>query len=225
MMRLLVFIFVGLLLLASFVMADNFVFGPPAVPDINVTTEEYQSRLDKVIENSKSSDYLYELAYLALQMEDLKKAEDYFKLSLKRDNFSESSYKPNINYWLGEIYEKKGDLFKAQEFYVKHGDIYFIHLVMAKIYRADEMYDLAEQEYLDALELDLFKRCNYEAYPLLIDMYMELEEFKNAKQATKKYIKRLKSFEKENSCDISKAEFQKEIRKAEELLENIKKKK
>ncbi len=224
-MRYLLFIFVGLSILASSVLADNIIIGSPDVPDINVTVEEYQSRLDKVIENSKSSDYLYELAYLALQFEDLEKAEDYFKLSLKRNNFSEPSYKPNINYWFGKIYEKKGDLFKAQEFYVKHGDVYYTHLIMAKIYQEGGLYDLAEKEYLVTLGVTLDERCNYEAYPLLIDMYMELEEYKNAKKSTQKYIKRLKSFEKGNSCIISKTELQKEIQEAEVLLEEIKKKK
>jgi|GEM_PF-5245431 len=215
----------GLLFSASFVLADDFVFGAPDVPDINVTQEEYQGRLDKLIENSNSSDFLFELAYLALQFEDIKKAEDYFKLSLKRNTFSVPSYKPNINYWFGKIYEKKGDLFKAQEFYVKHGDAYNIRLIMAKIYRADEMYDLAEKEYLRALDSTLYEQCNYKLFLPIIEMYMEMEDFKKAKKYTKKYLKELKYFEKEYSCDIPKTEFQKEIKEAEELLDEIKKKK
>ena len=110
-------------------------------------------------------------------------------------------------------------------FYVKHGDAYNIRLIMAKIYRADEMYDLAEKEYLRALDSTLYEQCNYKLFLPIIEMYMEMEDFKKAKKYTKKYLKELKYFEKEYSCDIPKTEFQKEIKEAEELLDEIKKKK
>ena len=224
-MKYILLIFVCLLLSASFAMAEVYVNGSVPVPDIDNTAEEYQNRLDKLIENSKNADYLYEFAYLALEMNELEKAEDYFNLSLKRNNFTVPTYKPSIYYWLAKIYEKRGDNFKAHEYYVKHGDLYFIHLIMAKMYISKEMYDLAEKEYWDVLELDLFEQCNYEAYPLLIDMYLDLEEFKNAKKCVKKYLKTLKSFEKIGSCDIYETGFKEEIKEAEALLDEIKKKK
>jgi tetratricopeptide (TPR) repeat protein len=196
-------------------------YGSPSTPEIKTTDEEYQMRLSLLAKNIDNSDFLYELAYLALLKGDLDNSEEYFNLSLKHDNYTIPYYKTYIFYWLGEINEKRGNLFKALDYLIKHGDTYYIHLVMAKIYRTNKLYYLAESEYISAQQQPLFEECNYEPFELIIDMFLEIKDYKKAQYYVKSYIRTLKSFEEDYSCDIYEIGFQEEIQKAEELLNKL----
>ncbi len=227
------FLFVGILCLlnlASIAFANTedadsteYSYGPPPVPSITVSEDEYKSRLKTLDQNKDNSDFLYELAYLAFQMKEYDKAEEYFKLSAEVNNYAVLFYSNAdfLNYWYGCIYEERGSYDKALEFYKKADNSYYVHLIKAKIHRSNKDFERAEDEYKKALRVMLFEICNYESYVPLIEMSIEIEDYEKAEKYTIEYTQFLFSIENDDSCGMWGDDISAEIEKANTLLKKI----
>ncbi|MEE9441982.1 MAG: hypothetical protein V3V99_04875 [candidate division Zixibacteria bacterium] len=218
-----------LFLFASAIFADDSdsvesAFGPPSTPNITISKEEYQSRLKLLPKNETNADFLYELAYLAFYMDELDISEKYFLKSAEIGNYKIPFYGSEyyLNHWLGQIYEKRGELTKARQYYEQADDIYYIHLIKAKIFIESKNYDQAEAEYLKALRVELFELCNYEEYLTLINMFVEIENFEKAEYYAEIYIKKMRALEAIQDELMYTYDFETEIAEAEKLLEEIK---
>jgi tetratricopeptide (TPR) repeat protein len=154
--------------------------GAPFDPDITMTTEEYERRLKDLNNNSQDSDFLYELGFLAIVHNDLDSAENYFNLAEEHNNYTVPFYKTYVNYHLASIFEKRGDLVKALDYYIKYNDAYYIHVIQGKIYEQNDEIEKAEKEYLMASEFILFDMYNTEPYLILARMFFNHKDFEKS---------------------------------------------
>lgn len=166
----------------------EYAFGPPSVPTVVVSATEHANRKKRFKAIESNADQLFELGYLAFQLGDYQNAETYFRMAAKTANFKIPFYGPTTNYWLAQTYEKSGNLDAAREYYLKYSDVYYLHLINARI--SEKVGDLknAEREYLLAQSVQLYEMVNYDPYKLLAEMFFKHGDYANAKKYILNYL-------------------------------------
>jgi len=163
-------------------------YGPVSCPNIDISTMELETRLRQLDSAGHNSDFLYELGYLAFQLDSFDLAEKYFHKSEEVDNFATPYYPTFINYWYGQIYESKGLLEKAKEHYTALNDPYYLHLIQAMIYENSGKIDSARTEYLKASEVQLFETVPCRPFWELTQMFLKAGSCSEAEYYSNKYI-------------------------------------